>query len=120
MKNKSLKEQLDSLGFAVFFIMVGVLWLLPAGRLPEDSWLIGFALIVFIISIIKYFNNIKVDWFFIVMAFVALAFGLDQYIGIQLSFFPIVFILIGVSILFGLIFGKGDGGLGCGGWGKWK
>ena len=45
-----LEQRLDSIGWGLFLVMIGCLWLLPEGTLPEGTWLVGMALIIFGLS----------------------------------------------------------------------
>ena len=33
----NLNKRLEEIGWALFLIMIGVIWLMPVGRLPEDT-----------------------------------------------------------------------------------
>ena len=120
MNKTTLKERLDSVGFALFLIMLGVLWMQPEGRFPEDAWLVGFAAIIFVNNILRAFNGIKANWFFLLLAVIALAVWGDKFYGMDLSFFPVLFILIGISILWSALFKKEEKNCwdGCGWWKK--
>jgi hypothetical protein len=37
----ALNRRLEEYAWGVFLIMIGILWLLPAGAVPEDTWLVG-------------------------------------------------------------------------------
>ncbi len=106
MSSSSTKERLDSIGFAAFLIMMGLLWMQPEGRYPEDTWLLGFALIVLTNNLLRALNGIKANWFFLFLAAIALAVWGGKFYGMELSFFPVLFILVGISILWGATFGK--------------
>ena len=45
-KKKILNARIDAIGWALFFIMIGILLLMPEGRIPETSCLIGAGLIM--------------------------------------------------------------------------
>lgn len=116
MHKNFLRGQLEAIGWAAFFIMIGVLWLIPEGQLPEDSWLIGTGIIILIINLIRYVNGMKIDWFFVVIGLLCLAFGVDELFGIKIPFLSVVFIVLGVSIVYSVFFRKK--GLVC--WSTWK
>jgi hypothetical protein len=100
-KKETAKERLDGIGWAMFFIMLGVLWVLPEGAVPEETWLVGMAMIIFGVNYAKHLRGIEVDKFFVAMGLIALAIGLSGFLKIELPIWPIIFVLLGLGILFG-------------------
>lgn len=47
---KALKRRIDGWGWGIFILMLGLIWLFPEGSIPEGSWLIGLAMIIFGVS----------------------------------------------------------------------
>jgi hypothetical protein len=94
-----LKRRLDGIGWALFLIMIGGLWLMPEGTVPEGTWLIGVGLIMLGISAIRSLNGINVNWFTVILGVIALASGVSGFFGVNLPWFPILLILVGASII---------------------
>lgn len=94
-----LNKRLEDIGWAVFLIMIGVIWLMPTGRIPEDTWLIGAGLIMLGINGVRYLMGIKMSGFTLILGALALIAGLGGVYAVKLPFFAILFILIGASIL---------------------
>jgi len=101
---KDLNNRLEAIGWGLFLIMIGGLWLVPDAMVPAGSWLIGVGLIMLGLNVARYFFGIKLSWFTIILGFLALASGLGDFLGFDLPLVPIVLILIGLSIIFNLIF----------------
>lgn len=95
----ALKRRLDGIGWALFLIMIGGLWLMPEGTVPEGTWLIGVGLIMLGISAVRSLNGIKVSWFTVVLGVIALASGASGFFGVNLPWFPILLVLVGASII---------------------
>ncbi len=100
MQKRSLDRRLDSIGWGLFLVMIGGLWLVPEGRLPEGTWLIGTGLIILGTSLIRYLNDIKVSGFWVFIGLLALASGVGDVFGVNLPVFPLLLIFIGGGILF--------------------
>jgi hypothetical protein len=98
-QKSSLNKRLDEIGWALFLIMIGGLWLLPAGKVPEGTWLVGAGLIMLGVNGVRYSNGIKVSSFTVILGVLALAGGLADFLGVKLPLFPILLILIGASII---------------------
>lgn len=96
-----LNARLDSIAWALFLIMIGVLWMLPEGRLPEDTWLLGVGIILLGLNAVRRLYNIKVSYFTVVIGILALFSGLDNYIGFKIPIIPILIIILGLGILIG-------------------
>ena len=96
---KLLNKKLDSLGWGLFFLLIGCLWLLPQGTLPDYAWLVGIGIIIVGINYIRYINNIKIDKISTLVALIAFAFALSDYLQVNIPVVPIIFILIGLSII---------------------
>lgn len=94
-----LEKKIDSISWALFFIMIGCLWLMPEGSVPEGTWLVGTAIIIFGSSLIHYYNGLKVSGFWIVMGLIALGTGLSDILGVNIPVFPILIVIIGASII---------------------
>ena len=98
-KKISLDKRLDSIGWGLFLIMIGGLWLIPDERVPEGTWLIGTGLIILGLMGIRFLYGIKISGFWFVLGILALAFGISDIFGLDLPVFAILLILVGASII---------------------
>lgn len=80
--------------------MIGGLWLSPEGMFPEGTWLIGTGLIIIVLMGIRSLYGIKVSGFWFVLGVIALAFGISDVFGLNIPVFPILIIIVGISIVF--------------------
>lgn len=99
MRNNSLNKRLEDIGWALFLVMIGALWLTPVGRVPEDAWLIGAGAIMLGVNCARYFKGIKMSGFTLFLGALAFIAGLGGVFAVKLPFFAVLFILIGASIL---------------------
>ena len=102
--NKGTKEQIigkriDAIGWALFFIMIGGIGLAPKESVPEGAWLIGVGLIMLGGNAARYLNGLKVVGFTIVLGLIALGIGLSIMLGLDLPVFPILLVIVGLSII---------------------
>jgi len=105
-KKKALGKRIDAIGWALFFIMIGGLLLTPEGTVPETAWLVGAGLIMLGGNIVRRLNGIKMEGFTVVLGVVALVSGLVGFVGADIPVFPILLIILGVSIILGPLFRK--------------
>ena len=96
---RTLDKQLDAIGWGLFFIMIGVLWLLPEGTVPEDTWLIGMGAIIFSVNGIRYLYGIRIQGFWTVIGIIALTFGVSGVFSLDMSISQVVLIIFGISII---------------------
>jgi hypothetical protein len=99
-------KRLESIGWALFLIMIGSHWLQPDERVPGYSWLIGAGLIMLGINGARYIKGIKMSGFTVILGTLALVAGLGSLFGVKLPLIAILFILIGASIILKLLLEK--------------
>jgi hypothetical protein len=105
-QKKALDKRLDALGWGLFLIMIGCLWLIPEERVPEGTWLIGAGVIILGLIGIRFLYGIKISGVWLVTGVLALAFGISDFSGLNLPVFPILIILFGLSIVMKPLFKK--------------
>jgi hypothetical protein len=98
-QKRALNKRLEEIGWGLFLIIIGGIWLLPDEQVPPGVWLIGAGLIMLGINGARYLNGIKMSGFTIILGALALIAGLGGLVGVKLPFFAILFILIGASII---------------------
>ena len=101
---EALNKRLDAIGWGLFLIMLGGLWLAPEGMIPEGAWLIGTGLIILGLSAVRYLNGIEVSWFWIGLGILALGTGLSALLGVSLPVFPILLIIAGAATIVRIFF----------------
>jgi len=106
---RAVSRRLDELAWALFLILIGAIWLLPAGTVPEGTWLVGAGLILLGISAVRSLKGFKVSGFAIVLGLLALVAGLGHLAGVKVPVFAILFIIIGASIILRPLFAKRPG-----------
>ncbi len=99
VQKKELDKRLDAVGWGLFLIMIGGLWLAPEGTVPEGTWLIGVGVIILGLMGIRYLYGIKVNAFWLVVGIIALGFGISSVFGLGIPVLPILLIIIGANII---------------------
>lgn len=95
---KPLEKRLEELGWAVFLVMTGVIWLMPADRVPQGSWLIGTGVLLLALNVVRYFNGVRISGFTSALGAIALAGGLGEFFGVEFPLLALALILFGVSV----------------------
>ena len=82
MAKEGLDQKLNAVAWALFLIMLGGLWMVPAGTVPESTWLIGVGIILLGLNTIRFLIGIKTAWVTLVLGIVALLAGMAGAVGI--------------------------------------
>jgi hypothetical protein len=98
-----LNKRLEAIGWGLFLIMIGGLWLIPDAQVPEGTWLIGAGVIMLGLNLARYMNHIKTSRFTIVLGTIALLIGFSDYLGADLPLVPILIILVGANMIYGVL-----------------
>jgi hypothetical protein len=106
---RAVGRRLDELSWALFLILIGAIWLLPAGTVPEGAWLIGAGLILLGVNAVRSLKGIGMSGFTVVLGVLALVAGLGHLAGVKVPVFAILFIIIGASIILRPLFAKRPG-----------
>ncbi len=99
-QKQAMDKRLESIGWALFFVMSGILLLMPEELVPGGAWLIGTGLIILSFTGIRYLYRIKIEGFWFVMGILFLSFGLAEYFSLDLPILQILLILFGISIIY--------------------
>ena len=98
-EKEDLNKRIEHVGWGFFLIMIGGIWLIPDRFVPEGTWLIGVALILFGINIVRHLNQIPMSNFSLILGAIALFIGISDFFNVNLPIFPILLIIIGVKLL---------------------
>jgi Na+-transporting methylmalonyl-CoA/oxaloacetate decarboxylase beta subunit len=102
MKEKRELEKYEKIGWGLFLVMLGAIWLFPDSIVPEGTFMFGVGIILLGINFVKYTKGYRVNGFTIFLGVVALVAGLSNLLGHPVDIFPLILILWGVSIIFGI------------------
>jgi hypothetical protein len=99
-KEKELEKRLETLGWALFLIMTGGLFLIPSHLVPPDTWLIGVGLIMLGLNAYRYSRGLKVNNFTVFLGVLALGFGLSSFLYVNIPIIPLLLIFLGAKIIY--------------------
>jgi hypothetical protein len=103
---RDLNGRIEEVGWALFLMMIGIIWFLPEGVIPPDSWLVGSGLIMLGINFIRYFSGLKMSGFTVFLGILALVAGLSGILAVKLPVFAALFVIFGASLLLRALFKK--------------
>ncbi len=107
VQEEDLGQRLDAMGWGLFLLMLGGLWLVPEEwGVPEGAWLIGTGVIVLGLSLVRYLNALKISGFWLFLGALALGTGLASVLGLDLPVFPILLVIAGAGILLKPLFDR--------------
>jgi hypothetical protein len=98
-EKEQLNKRLENIGWGLFLIMIGGIWLVPDRLVPEGTWLIGAGLILIGLNIVRYLNQIEISSFSLILGGAALLIGISDFFQVNLPFFPILLIIIGAKLI---------------------
>ena len=101
-KEKKELEKLEKIGWGLFLVMLGGIWLFPDSIVPEGTFMFGVGVILVGLNLMKYSKGYKVNGFTVFLGIVALIAGLSSLLGRSVDIFPLIIILWGISIIFGI------------------
>ena len=81
-------------------MLTGMIWLVPAERVPEGAWLVGVAAILLGVNVVRYLEHIAVSGFSAVLGFAALLAAFSRNIWrTDLPVLAICLFVIGASLV---------------------
>ncbi len=97
-EHRDFESRLDSIGWGVFLLMSGVLWLI-ATVVPSGTWLVGTGLLLLALNAVRYFNGMRPHMFTLVLGILALAGGLADWANVRLPLFALALVAFGILLL---------------------
>ena len=107
VQKRALNKRLESVSWALFLILIGCLWLVPEEQVPKNAWLFGVGIIMLGLNAARFLNGIRMSSFSVILGILAIALGLSDVLGVELPIFPILLVLVGLGIVFDVLFQKG-------------
>lgn len=101
---KSLNERYEGIAWGLFVVLLGVLWLLPAAVVPEDTWLVGAGLILLALNSARFMSGIRVSVFTSILGGGAVIAGGAQMFGLRVPVFAILVVIAGAYLIIREIF----------------
>ena len=96
---QDLDSRLETLGWGLFFLMSGVVLLLP--KLPDGSWLTGFGAILLGLSAVRFSTGLPVSRFAVVLGTIAVASGIGTIAGLTVPWLSLLLIPCGLALVAG-------------------
>jgi hypothetical protein len=97
--NGSLDRRLHDIGWGLLLMLTGMIWLVPAERVPEGAWLLGVAAILLGVNVVRYLKHITVSGFSLVLGVAALLAALSRIWRTDLPVLAICLLIIGASLV---------------------
>ena len=90
-------KRLDQIGWGIFLVMIGTIWLVPG--VPQGTWLIGTGALLLLLNAIRFRLQVQWSGISVALGVLALAAGLGDLTGIKLPVFPICLVIVGASLI---------------------
>lgn len=96
MERQDRSSMFDAIGWALFFIWVGVAWLMELGI---GYGLLGVAVLTLGMQGIRYLRDVKVEGFWVVIGLAFLVGGFWELWSVAIPLAPVVLIAVGLALL---------------------
>lgn len=101
-----LDRRLHDVGWGLLLMLTGLIWLVPADRVPEGAWLLGVAAILLGVNIVRYLRHVAVSTFSVVLGLAALVAAFSRIWRTDVPVLAICLLLIGASLVAKPLFSK--------------
>ena len=90
-------KRLDQIGWGIFLVMIGVIWLVPG--VPQGTWLLGTGILLLVLNAIRSWLGIPWSGVSVSLGVLALFAGVGNLTGINLPLFPMCLVIIGATLI---------------------
>ena len=98
-EKQALNKRLESIGWALFLIMLGCSYLVDPTRVASGVWSIGVGVILLGLNAARYAYGIRMSGFTVLLGLIAVITGVAEVFGADLPIFPILLIIFGANII---------------------
>ena len=105
-EKRALNKRLESAAWGLFLVMLGLIWLVPDNKVPQDAWLLGAGVILLGLNGIRYLKGIRPSGFSVFLGVLGVLLGIGGLLDLDLPVVPILVILVGLSMIGGTVFKK--------------
>lgn len=95
--HEDLDSRLDAVGWGLFFVMSGVVLLVPG--LPDGTWLMGVGAILVGFSAARSLLGLPVSGFATILGIVLVASGMGTIAGLAVPWFSLLLVLCGLALV---------------------
>lgn len=96
---KALNKRLESIGWGLFFIMIGGFAFIPDEQVPDGIWSVGIGLIMLGLNAARYYYGIKMSSFTTVLGILALVGGAAELMGLYSLDGALLLIILGAYLI---------------------
>lgn len=100
-----LSQRLDNVGWAIFLILTGIIWLFPEADVPPGTWFIATGILILGLSATRAMLDLPVSGFMTLLGALAVIAGFAALWGMELPLVAIALILLGAALLARQVFG---------------
>lgn len=97
----NLTHRLDVLGWGIFFLMTGMLILIPG--LPEGTWLVGVGVLLLGLAAVRVARGLAFEWFGVILGSSALVAGFGTIAGVSIPVFALFLVACGLALIAGVL-----------------
>ena len=102
----TLGDRIDTVGWGLLFVVVGVVSLVPS--MPDGSWLIAAGLVILMVSAARAWLGLPIRGAAVVVGLVALSAGVFTVIRLDDAIGPFVLVVLGLSVIVGSLVRPGE------------
>jgi drug/metabolite transporter (DMT)-like permease len=96
---KAINKRLESIGWGLFFIMLGGFAFIPDEQIPDGIWSVGVGLIMLGLNAARYYYGIKMSSFTTVLGLLALLGGAAELMGFYSLDGALLLIILGAYLI---------------------
>ena len=90
-------KRLDQVGWGIFLMMIGVIWIVPG--VPQGTWLIGTGALLLVLNAIRIMSGLAWSGVWTTLGLLALIAGVGELTGVRVPLFPICLIALGAALV---------------------
>lgn len=98
-RDAALDHRLDDIGWGLFLVLLGGLWLLPQGWVPDGTWLIGTGVLLLALNAVRRAYGIPVHGIGVLLGALALLAGLAALAHVSAPLIPAFLVVVGAWIV---------------------
>ena len=94
-----LEHRFSDIGWGLLFMLTGLVWMIPADRVPPGTWLFGVAAVLIGMNVVRYLRHVAVSGFSLFLGGMALLAAFGAQWRVDLPLLAILLVVIGASLV---------------------